>query len=171
MSKRADLPDLKDLPSGHVQAALTMAQRCRDLGEPEEAESICLDVLENEPENQEALVLLLLARTDLLDKGLPNGIQKAREALSKLSGEYESAYYAGIICERQARYLLRARGRRTSFVAWDWFRYAMEHFEEAIQLDPDRIEAVLRFNTCIRLVEGNRHCIPGPDDDYEHGIE
>ena len=171
MSKRADLPDLKSLPSGHLPTALAMAQRCRDVGEPEEAESICLDVLENEPQNQEALVLLLLARTDLLDKGLPSGIEKAREALSKLEGEYERAYYAGIICERQARYLLRARGRRSSFVAWDWFRYAMEHFEEAAQLAPDRIEAVLRFNTCIRLIQGNRHCVPDPGDDYEHGIE
>jgi hypothetical protein len=171
MSKRADLPDLKLLPSGEMATALAMAQRCRDVGEPEEAESICLDVLESESGNQEARVLLLLARTDLLDRGLPSGVERAREALSKLTGDYERAYYAGIVCERQARYLLRARGRRSSFVAWDWFRYAMEHFEEAIEHAPDRVEAVLRFNTCIRLIQGNRHCVPSPDEDEAPGIE
>jgi hypothetical protein len=171
MSERTDLPALKPLPPGETAKALAMAQRCRDVAEPEEAESICLDILEREEGNQEALVLLLLSRTDLLDRGLPGGVERAQEALSKLSGEYERAYYAGILCERQARYLLRARGRRSSFVAWDWFRYAMEHFEAAIAYAPTRIEAVLRFNTCVRLLQGNRHCVPSPDENETHGIE
>ncbi len=163
--------ELKPLPAGEVSTALAMAERCRDIGEPEEAESICRDVLTVEPNNQASLVLLLLARTDLLDRGLPGGVERARESLPKLESEYDRAYYAGVICERQARYLLRARGRRTSFVAWEWFRYAVDHFEEATRLAPSRVEPVLRFNSCVRLVERNRHCVPSPEDLEEHGIE
>ncbi len=163
--------ELKTLPPAETTTALAMAQRCRDVGEPEEAESICLDVLAAEPAHQEALILLVLARTDLLDRGLPGGVERAREPLEKLESEYDRAYYAGIICERQARHLVQARGRRSSFVAWDWFQNAMRHFEEAARLAPERVEPVLRFNTCVRLIERNPHCEPGPDDLEEHGIE
>ena len=45
MSRRPDPPALKCLPQGDMTTALAMAQRCRDVGEPEEAESICLDIL------------------------------------------------------------------------------------------------------------------------------
>ena len=39
------------------------------LNEPGEAESICLDILETDPENQPALITLLLALTDRFSKG------------------------------------------------------------------------------------------------------
>jgi hypothetical protein len=171
MSRTPDQLELKALPLCQTSTALAMAQCCRDVSEPEEAESICLDLLRVEPENQEALVLLLLARTDLLDEGLPGGVDRAREPLSKLIAEYDRAYYAGVICERQARYLLRSRGRHTSFIAWDWFQYAMDHFEEAARLLPERVEPALRFNACVRLIERNRHCVPSPEDQREHSIE
>lgn len=171
MTRSPDTLELKQVPRGGMSTALAMAQRCRDVGEPEEAESICLDVLEEEPGNREALVLLLLARTDLLDQGLPGGVERAREPLSGLTDEYDRAYYAGIVYERQARYLLRARGRRSSFVAWDWFQHAMDHFEAASRVAPDRVEPVLRFNACIRLIARNRHCVPSPEEPGEHGIE
>jgi len=70
-----------------------------------------------------------------------------------------------------ARHLLRSRGRHSSFIAWDWFQNAMDHFEEAARLSPDRVEPALRFNACVRLIERNRHCVPGPEDQDEHGIE
>jgi hypothetical protein len=171
MPRSPDLLELKALPRGQMARALAMAQRCRDVSEPQEAESICLDVLEMEPENQEALVLLLLARTDLLEEGLPGAVERAREPLSKVTAEYDREYYAGIICERQARHLLRARGRHSSFVAWEWFQYAMDHFEAAARLSPERLEPALRFNACVRLIERNRHCMPRPDENGEHGIE
>jgi hypothetical protein len=148
-----------------------MAQRCRDVSEPEEAESICIDLLRVRPENQGALVLLLLARADLLDEGLPGGVDRAREPLARLTAEYDQEYYAGIVCERQAGYLLRSRGRHSSFVAWEWFQYAMDHFEAAARLGPTRVEPVLRFNACVRKIERNRYCMPHPDEQEEHGIE
>jgi len=165
------MTETKPLPPDEVASALALAERCRAAREPEEAESMCLDILEVEPENQAALALLLLARTDLFERGSPHGVERAREVLPRLVGEYERAYYGGVICERQAKYLLGQRGRRTGFVAWEWFHYAMEQFEEALRLDPSRPEARLRWNTCVRLIARNRHCVPPPDEIGEHGIE
>ena len=61
--------ELKRLSTEAIPAALEKALRYRLLNEPAEAESICHDVLHVDPENQQALVLLLLALTDRFDKG------------------------------------------------------------------------------------------------------
>lgn len=161
----------KTLPTGDLAKVLAQAQRCRDVAHPEEAESICLDLLEQDPDNQEALILLLLARTDLLDEGRPGAVDRAREPLARLRSEYDREYYAGLVCQRQAHHLLHTRGRHTSFVAWDWFQFAMDHYEAAASIDPERIEPVLRFNACVRTIERNRNCIPPPEERSEHGIE
>lgn len=163
--------ELKPLPGRDVDGALALAERCRVAGEPEEAESICLDVLEVEPESQPALELLLLARTDLLERGLPEGVKRAREVLPRLQGDYERAYYGGLVCERQAKYLLRQRGRRTGFVSYEWFRFAMEEYELAARAAPDRSEPVLRWNACARILMRNPHCVPDPEERLEHEIE
>ena len=39
------------------------------LNEPGEAESICLDILAVDPDNQRAIIILLLAVKDRFDKG------------------------------------------------------------------------------------------------------
>ena len=78
--------DLKRLSADGVAAATRKAEHYRLLNEPRQAESICLDVLHVEPENQEALVLLLLARTDMLEEGLPGGVDRARESRERLIG-------------------------------------------------------------------------------------
>ena len=56
--------NLKPLSKDAVESALAKAERYRLLNEPDEAESICLDVLELEPDNQAAQVMLLLALSD-----------------------------------------------------------------------------------------------------------
>ena len=53
--------ELKRLSEEAIPAALEKATRYRLLNEPAEAESICHDVLQIDPENQQALVVLLLA--------------------------------------------------------------------------------------------------------------
>src|SRR5678816_4113612 len=98
--------ELKPLSKDGVAAALEKAMRYRLLNESGEAESICHDVLACEPENQEALVLLLLALTDRFEKSYGVGVMKAEEVLPRLRDSYERAYYAGIICERKAKALL-----------------------------------------------------------------
>ena len=61
--------ELKPLSREAIPAALEKATRYRLLNEPAEAESICLDVLRADPDNQQALVILLLALTDRFSKG------------------------------------------------------------------------------------------------------
>ena len=97
--------ELKPISSAGVSDALEKAERYRLLNEPSLAESICLDVLEAEPENQRALVTLLLARTDQFGYG--TAMATARELLPRLKSDYDQHYYAGIIWERSAHAQIR----------------------------------------------------------------
>ena len=56
--------ELKPISKAGIQEALEKAELYRLLNEPSLAESICLDVLQTDPENQPALVVLLLPLTD-----------------------------------------------------------------------------------------------------------
>ena len=56
--------ELKSLSPDAIPAALEKAHRYRLLNEPEQAESICEDVLRLDPENQDAITSLILALTD-----------------------------------------------------------------------------------------------------------
>ena len=75
------MSELKPLSKEAIPAALEKAVRYRLLNEPAEAESICLDVLKADPENQEAIVTLLLALTDRFDKGYGVSDTQAKELL------------------------------------------------------------------------------------------
>ena len=94
--------ELKPLSRGAVPAALEKAQRYRLLNEPFQAESICLDVLAVEPDNQTALVTLLLSLSDQIE-GRMAAYNQALELVSRLQGDYARAYYEGILCERRGR--------------------------------------------------------------------
>src|SRR4051794_12125087 len=94
---------LKPLSKQAIPAALEKAERYRLLNEPAEAESICLDVLSAEPDNQEALIMLLLAVTDRFGKGYGVSDTQAKELLARVRGDYERAYYAEILAERKAK--------------------------------------------------------------------
>src|SRR3989441_10104029 len=117
--------ELKKLSSEALPAALEKASRYRLLNEPGEAESICLDVLQIDPDNQQALVTLLLAMTDRLAKGYSIGDTQIQEVLSRLSGEYERTYYTGIVWERRAKARLANGSPGANYAAYDWFREAM----------------------------------------------
>src|SRR5262245_64446178 len=92
---------MKSLEREAIPRALEKAERYRLLNEPEEAESICLDILAVEPDYHEALVTLLLALTDQFRTDSGDCYLRAKALLPKLAGEYERYYYAGLICERQ----------------------------------------------------------------------
>src|SRR2546425_2878169 len=92
--------ELKPLSKDAIPAALDKAMRYRLLNEPAEAESICLDILRTDPENQPALVVLILALTDRFSKGYAVGDSHAQEITARLRDEYERLYYSGIILER-----------------------------------------------------------------------
>src|SRR3954463_1177197 len=97
------MPELKRLSREAIPAALEKAERYRLLNEPGEAESICLDVLHADPENQQALITLLLAVSDRFGKGYGVSDTQSKELLARVQGEYERAYYAGILAERRAK--------------------------------------------------------------------
>ena len=144
---------LKLLSNEGISAALDKAERYRLLNEPREAESICLDVLAIDPENQKALVIFLLSITDQFGWRDPDAARQARELLPRLHDEYERTYYAGIIFERQARAILKRGMPGGEYQAHDWFRNAMELFEKAESIrPPGNDDALLRWNTCARTI-------------------
>jgi tetratricopeptide (TPR) repeat protein len=149
--------ELKRLSLEAVPAALERALRYRLLNEPAEAESICYDVLEIDPENQEALVMLLLAITDRLGKGYGVGVTEAQEVLVRLRDEYERAYYAGIVCERRGKAQLRQGYPGAGHDAYEFLREAMTWFEKAEALRPPKNDdALLHWNTCARIIMRNQ---------------
>jgi hypothetical protein len=162
---------LKPLSKEALGRALEKAERYRLLNEPEEAESICLDILEVEPDDQKALVTLLLARTDRFIHGA-GSLEVAREVLPRLKDEYERAYYAGIICERRASAVLVHGVPGSNFVAHDLLRQAMEEYGQAEVIRPPRNDdALLRWNTCARILNGNPNLRPRDDDRVEQPLE
>src|SRR5687767_7464755 len=102
----------KPISKEGIPAALQKAERYRIINDPTSAESICLDVLAVSPENQQALVTLLLAITDQFGAAPTEGVRRAQTILSHLSDQYKHAYYAGIICERCAKTQLQSGAPR-----------------------------------------------------------
>jgi hypothetical protein len=145
--------ELKSLKREALGAAQRKAVRYRLLNEPRLTESICRDILAVEPENQDALITLILSLTDQFGSKGRHSVAEAMDLLSRLAGEYEREYYAGIICERRAIGQLEISGPGSGEIAFSWFRRAMDHFESAEALSaPDNDDAVLRWNTCARIV-------------------
>jgi hypothetical protein len=147
---------LKPISKDAAPAALDRVERYRLLNEPLEAESICLDVLEVDRDNQRALVLLLLSLTDQFPMHFGTALPQAKAILPRLKEEYSRSYYHGVICERKAKAHLHRRGPGDSVAAYEALREAMDHYEEAETLRPAKNdEAILRWNTCARIL--NRH--------------
>jgi hypothetical protein len=150
------MSELKPLSAEAIPAALEKAERYRLLNEPGEAESICLDILRADPQNQSALITLLLAVTDRFGKGYGVSDTQTKELLSRVTGDYERAYYTGILAERRAKAKLAQGTPGSRHYAHDGFREAMSWFEKAEALRPaGNDDALLRWNTCARIIEKN----------------
>jgi len=152
--------------------ALEKAERYRLLNEPVEAESICLDVLAVDPQSRQALIVLLLALTDQFEEGTSDALQRAREVLPRLRDEYERAYYAGIICERRAKARLKHGGLGAGYSAYEALQEAMRWYEKAEALrPPGNDDAVLRWNTCVRILQRRHDLRAAPVDRSEPPLE
>jgi hypothetical protein len=163
--------DLRPISKASIPRALEKAERYRLLNEPRFAESICLDILAVEPKHQPALITLLLALTDQFALGEHGTIRRAEEALVQLEGDYERAYYAGIICERRAKAHLDRGATGAAFVAYEYLSDAMAWYEKADALGhPDNDDPVLRRNTCVRLIARYR-LQPAPEGEGELPLE
>jgi hypothetical protein len=166
------MPELKPLSREAIPAALEKAMRYRLLNEPGEAESICLDVLKADAENQEAIITLLLALTDRFTKGYGVSDTQARELLGRIKSEYERAYYSGIVAERRAKVKLTQNTPDCRFQAFDLFQEAMTWFEKAEKIrPPGHDDALLRWNTCARIIERNKLVQREEEDRVEYSIE
>lgn len=143
--------DLKPITREGVPAAIQKAERYRLLNDSAAAESICLDILQVEPDNQQAQVMLLLSITDQFATETGDSVKRARDVLPQLKDDYKRAYYSGIISERKANALLQKVSMGADAVAHDWLRDAMRWYEKAETMRPaGNDESILRWNTCAR---------------------
>ena len=148
----AGMLNLKRISSDGVEIALNKADHYRLLNEPLHAESICLDVLEIEAENQRALIALLLALTDQFPTKLYDAFQHTEKLIPQLATEYDQVYYEGIINERWATTQWERGVASKSLAAW--IGKAMKCYERAEELsDGKNPDPILRWNTCLRLQE------------------
>jgi len=163
---------LKRLHVEGISEALEKAHRYRLLNEPLEAESICLDVLEVDPQNQRALITLILALTDHFNRRLHPSYQRAMQYLGKLSDEYSRCYYEGLIYERRGKVSLHRGQPSSGHMAYGWFEKALKCFEVASELSPeDNPDADLRWNTILRILERYPEIRPAPVDSSEPYLE
>jgi len=153
--------ELKPLHPRAIPAALEKAHRYRLLNEPVEAESICLDVLDLEPESEQALVTLVLALSDQLGRHVAGTFERARAVAARMSDEYDREYYAGVLCERWGKAQFRRGTPAAGAMAYDWLVQAMGHFDRAQALSPpDNDDAILRWNACARFIDRHPQVAP-----------
>lgn len=157
--------ELKKISPDSVDAALAKAEVYRFLNDPEEAESICRDVLAVAPEHQLALRLLGLAITDQFTGRPTDRHADAADAFEQLTDPYERIYYRGLLHERRAKAQLRAGHPPHTLLVL--LEEAMRCYHEAEQIrPPDNDEAILRWNRCLRLIQAHK-----TEWQHEVGIE
>lgn len=144
--------ELKPLRSEAIPAALEKANRYRLLNEPGAAESIYLDILAIDAENQEALKNIVLAMSDRFGKDYAIGDARITEYITRIKSDYDRTYYTGIMYERRGKAELAKGG----VGAYELFRQAMDCFETAEAMRPQGIDdAILRWNGCARIIIRN----------------
>ena len=147
------MSELKRISAEAIPRAVQKAERYRLLNQSWATESICLDVLEVDPNNQPVLVMLILAITDQFGRESGELVRRARETLERVTDPYQRAYYAGIISERLAHAQLASGAMHAEAMALTTLRSAMESFEKAEALrQPGNDDAILRWNTCQRTL-------------------
>ena len=155
--------ELKPLSPQAVPSAIDKAKHYRLLNEPAAAESICLDILAVDPDNQEALITLVLAMSDRFGKDYAVGDNRIQDYLSKIVNDYDRAYFTGIVYERRAKATLNKGGVN----AYELFEQAMESFQKAEALRPSgNDDAILRWNGCARIISRNDLAPRDMGDDF-----
>lgn len=164
--------ELKPISADAAEAALERAKQYRLLNEPAAAESICLDLLKTDPKNNEARVHLLLALTDQFQTSLTETYNAAMELLADFEDDYNKIYYEGVIAERRGKAHLRRGGSGSGSVAYEWLRTAMDCYEKAEKIrQPGNDESLLRWNSCVRLIDRYSDLKPGVESKEEQMLE
>jgi tetratricopeptide (TPR) repeat protein len=146
--------ELKSISMAGVDEANGKAEHYRLLNQPREAESICLDVLATDPENQMALRNLGLAITDQFTGQASDRYAQVEEAFNRLTDKYERLYYTGILNERRAKAQLA--GGRPPHTVLVIVEEALRCFKEAEAIrPPGNDDSILRWNSCVRLLKSH----------------
>ncbi len=163
---------LKPISREAVPRAIQKAERYRLINQSWAAESICRDILEIDPTNQQVLVMFVLALTDQLVDTHAHAMKTVHETLPRITDPYQRAYYTGITSERSGQALLQRGGMGSGAMAYDALREAMGWYERAEAIrPPGNDDAILRWNTCARLISGNSHLAPQTENAYEPALE
>jgi len=160
---------LKRIHPDGIDAALQKADRYRELNQPEEAESICRDVLAIDADHQLALRILGLALTDQFGPSSERRFAEAKAVFGHLADPYERAFYTGLAFERQAKAELAAQIPLRSIRPL--FDQALARYAEAEAIRPaGNDDAILRWNSCVRALQaasGPTAGEPEPHVDWE----
>ncbi|PCJ32901.1 MAG: hypothetical protein COA90_01315 [Gammaproteobacteria bacterium] len=145
--------ELHNIRIDAIDEALAKAKQYRSLLEPEIAESICLDVLNIAPDNQDVLIVYILTLLDQISRTEKQSqIKVIERTIAQLTSQYKRHYYSGLLSERRARHLI-TQSMSHSF-AYDYFVEALTCYKQAIERCPDQNdEAILRWNSCVRTIE------------------
>ena len=163
---------LKPISRESIPRAIQKAERYRLINQSWAAESICRDVLEIDPSNQQVLVMFVLALTDQLADDHGHIMKTVHEALPRITDAYQRAYYTGIVSERCGQALLHRGGMGSGGMAYDALRDAMGWYERAEAIRPaGNDDAILRWNTCARLISGNSQLAPQAESAYEPALD
>ncbi len=155
---------LKAISLEGVDEALSKVELYRFLNQPEEAESICHDVLAVAPGHQLALRLLGLAITDQFTGSPADRYADAENAFQQLSDRYERLYYVGLMHERRAKAQLQAR--RPPHTLLVLLEEAMRCYAEAEKIRPvGNDDAILRWNRCVRIIHARA------ESDWQREVE
>lgn len=143
---------IKTISESGIPEALAKAELYRYLNEPEEAESICRDILAADPRNMPGLRTLGLAITDQFIGDIADRYAEAETIFGKLADPYERAYYTGLLCERRVKAQLRAG--RAPHTLLPLLERALQCFADAEKIRPaGNDDAILRWNRCVRMIE------------------
>src|SRR5271156_7000068 len=92
---------LKTISKDGIPEAISKIELYRFLNEPEEAESICQDILAADPDNQLAMRLWGLTLTDQFEGRHSDRFAEAEKIFRSLRDPYEVSYYTGLMLERR----------------------------------------------------------------------
>lgn len=143
---------LKTISKSGIAEAVAKAELYRYLNEPEEAESICRDILAADPQHMLGLRTLGLAITDQFTGGPTDRYTEVEKIFEGLTDRYERLYYTGLLCERRVKAQLRTG--RSPHTLRPLLEKALQCFAEAEHIrPPGNDDAILRWNRCVRLLQ------------------
>jgi hypothetical protein len=143
---------LKTISKSGIAEAIAKAELYRYLNEPEEAESICRDILGADPTHALGLRTLGLTITDQFTGESTDRYAEVERIFQSLKDPYERHYYTGLLCERRVKAQLRAG--RAPHTLLPLLERALECFAEAERIHPPgNDDAILRWNRCVRMLQ------------------